>query len=98
MSRFQIRRVDDPTLADQHYRAFWAIEGKTFRVHIWSLAQWRQILWANRPRDACVVEGPGRMTLRPIDEPEATPGRAEGRDRPAECTRLANVRCSDGTS
>jgi hypothetical protein len=71
MSHFQIHRLDDPTSADDHYRAFWRIDGRTFRVHVWGLAAWERLTGANRPRDACRLEGSAWMTLRPIEEAAA---------------------------
>jgi hypothetical protein len=72
MARFQIHRLDDPRADDQHYRAFWRIDGRTFRVHVWSLKEWLRIPWADRPRDARPLKGPGWMTVRPMRETEAT--------------------------
>jgi hypothetical protein len=66
MSRFQIHRLDEPPSADEHYRAFWRIDGRTFRVHVWGPAAWERLTGANRPRDACRLEGSGWMTLGPI--------------------------------
>jgi hypothetical protein len=82
MVRFQIHRLDDPTAADQHYRAFWRIEGQLFRVHVWNLKEWLRIPAADRPRDARCLKGPGFMTLRPMGETEAT--QAECQDQPPE--------------
>ena len=71
MVRFQIHRLDDPTAADQHYRAFWRIDGQTFRVHAWRLEEWLRLSPEHRPRDAHRIQDHGWMTLRPIQMRES---------------------------
>jgi hypothetical protein len=71
MSHFQIHRIDDPRLTGQHYRAFWRIDGRTYRVHDWRLVEWLRLSPEHRPRDACRLKGAGWMTLRPIRQTEA---------------------------
>jgi hypothetical protein len=63
---FQIHRLDTAAdSSDRHYRAFWRINGETFRVHVWNLDQWRRIPVGEQPRDACPLDG-GVMVVRPI--------------------------------
>jgi hypothetical protein len=66
-SGFQIYRLDDPELPDDHYRAFWRIDGRTFRVQVWGPLQWDGMLDLDRPRDAIRLKGGVWMTLRPMD-------------------------------
>jgi hypothetical protein len=90
MARFHIIRLDDPRAAEQHYRAFWRVDGRTFRVHVWNLIEWLRIPVADRPRDAYRLRGPGWMTLRPMGETEAT--QAECQDQHSQNQSPSPVR------
>lgn len=72
--RFSIYRIDPPVgedrqTPDTHYRAFWKIEGKLFRVRVWSRAQWerRSREGQETPAGARSLNGRGWMLLQPID-------------------------------
>jgi hypothetical protein len=77
MSRFQILRLDDPTAADQHLRLFWRVNGRTFRVHAWSLTDWRLLPSEERPSDACHIPGACWFTARPMEVSEAAPDESQ---------------------
>jgi hypothetical protein len=72
-AHFEILRLDDPCVADEHYRAFWRVDGQSLVVHVWSLKQWRRLPPAERPDDAFRLEGPGWMTLRPMRRADGIP-------------------------
>lgn len=79
--RFRIHRIDTPPVEhvegeegdevlepDTHYRAFWTIEDKTYRVQIWNHDEWQRrtpvLPSAVAPRS---LNGRGWMVLQPID-------------------------------
>ncbi len=75
---FRIHRVDTPTVEnlateedletpDTHYRAFWTIEDKTYRVHIWNDDEWeRQTPVLPHAAEARSLDGRGWMSLQEI--------------------------------
>jgi hypothetical protein len=70
--RFRIHRVDPPvemeeTATNSHYRAFWEIDGKIFRVQVWSASQWARRGEEAPPTGARSLDGRGWMVLKPVD-------------------------------
>jgi hypothetical protein len=65
-SRFQIHRLHDPRQPDDHYRVFWRIDGRAFRVHVWGPVGWERMRALDQLRDAIQLEGGGSMALRPM--------------------------------
>jgi hypothetical protein len=70
--RFRIFRVDPPVEseappADSHYRAFWEIEGQTFRVHVWSDSEWERLSPTRLPSNARSINGRGWMVMQPVE-------------------------------
>ena len=71
---FRIHRIDRPRTAedeapDTHYRAFWKIDDKTYRVHVWSTDDWEQQPIEEHPAEARNLDGRGWMLLKPIEAP-----------------------------
>ena len=69
---FRIYRIDRPPspddeVPDTHYRAFWRIHDKTYRVHVWSKDAWEQKAEDTQPPEARHIEGQGWMVLKPIE-------------------------------
>jgi hypothetical protein len=77
---FRIHRIDTPPVVnpatddeepeepDTHYRAFWTIEDKTYRVHIWNHDEWeRQTPVLPHAVQARSLNGRGWMSFQPID-------------------------------
>lgn len=69
---FKIYRIDRPKTSedeapDTHYRAFWKIHDKTYRVDVWSKDDEDETLNEPQPPEARNLDGRGWMVLKPIE-------------------------------
>ena len=72
LAQFEIHRLDCPDTATP-YAAVWRIEGRAYRVGVWTDAQWRLIPERDRPDDARRLSAGGWLVVRPYAEAPETP-------------------------
>jgi hypothetical protein len=70
-ARLVIHRLDCPA-APMPYAAVWRIEGRSYRVGVWTDTQWYRIPERDRPDDARRLTAGGWLVVRPFTEPSET--------------------------